>query len=204
MRLLPREEKFFHLFNQQVATICEAAALLVKGASAGNSTLCEVAETIRQLEIKGDNTTHDIFVRLNQTFITPLDPEDIHALSSRLDEVLDGIEDAVHRMVAYQLSPIPDSVIALCKIVDQSARALKGAFNALENREPILQHCIEINRLEDEADVILRSVVTRLFAEAQDPIELIKNKEVHEYLELTTDRCEDVADVLQAVVVKNS
>src|SRR5579872_1136686 len=113
MRFLPREEKFFALFNQQVQVICAAAALLVDGAEKGNSRLAEVATQIIALEHKGDEIIHEILTRLNQTFITPLDPEDIHSLSSRLDDVLDGIEDAVHRMVAYRLDSIPPEMILL-------------------------------------------------------------------------------------------
>jgi len=103
MKLLPREEKFFALFLKQVENISEASRLMLEGATAGNSQLAKASEQIKALESKGDEITHDIFTRLNQTFITPLDPEDIQALSVSLDNVLDGIEDAAHRMVAYQL-----------------------------------------------------------------------------------------------------
>src|SRR6476619_8627047 len=106
MNLLPREEKFFALFLKQVENIAEASRLLLEGARAGNSQLAQASVQIKALETNGDEITHDIFTRLNQTFITPLDPEDIQALSVSLDNVLDGIEDAVHRMVAYQLNPI--------------------------------------------------------------------------------------------------
>jgi predicted phosphate transport protein (TIGR00153 family) len=204
MRLLPREERFFALFLDQVATIRKASGLLAEAVTAGNSKLTEASHAIRELEAHGDEIIHDVFVRLNQTFITPLDPEDIHSLASHLDDVLDGIEDAAYRMVAYRLEPIPPSVLELCRIVDLCAQELEGAFRALNSQEAVLPHCIEINRLEDEADAILRAVVVELFASSTDPIALIKQKEVHEFLEQTTDRCEDVADVLQAVVVKNS
>src|ERR1041384_4001432 len=103
MKLLPREEKFFSLFLRQVELICEAARLLLDGVKSGNSRLAAVATEIRTVEHQGDGVIHEIFTKLNQTFITPLDPEDIHNLSSKLDDVLDGIEDAAHRMVAYRL-----------------------------------------------------------------------------------------------------
>jgi uncharacterized protein Yka (UPF0111/DUF47 family) len=115
MRFLPREEKFFSLFLDQVNIICESAALLLEGARAGNTHLAESAVRIRNLEQKGDEIIHDIFRRLNQTFITPLDPEDIHSLSSHLDDVLDGVEDAAHRMVSYHIEPIPPTVVELCQ-----------------------------------------------------------------------------------------
>jgi len=204
MRLLPRQEKFFELFVHQVRIIDEAAQLLLEGARNGNSQLSRNAVRIKQLEREGDEVAHDIFTKLNQTFITPLDPEDIHALSSRLDDVLDDIEDSAYRMSAYRLEPIPPTVIELCEIVAQCAKALVKAFEALNKEAALLDHCIEVNRLEDYADEVLRRAIAELFEREQDPISLIKLKEVYEFLEDTTDRCEDVADVLQNVVVKNS
>jgi uncharacterized protein len=204
MRLLPREEKFFHLFSKQVEVISEASALLLEGAKAGNSRLAEVAKLIIALEHRGDEIIHEIFTRLNQTFITPLDPEDIHNLSSKLDDVLDGIEDSVYRMVAYRLDAIPDRMIALSETIHRCCLALQKAFNALEKDEKVMDHCIEINRLENEADNLVRAAVADLFENQKDAIVLIKLKEIYEFLEGTTDRCEDVADVLQNVVVKNS
>lgn len=204
MRLLPREEKFYGLFSRQAELIFEASRLLVEGARAGNSRLAVVATEINNLEHKGDEIIHDIFTRLNQTFITPLDPEDIHALSSKLDDVIDGIEDAVHRMVAYKLDPIPPTVLTLVDVIHSCSSVLVKAFHALEKNEKLMVHCIEINRLENEADRLVRSAVADLFDKEKDPILLIKLKEIYEFLEATTDRCEDVADVLQNVVVKNS
>src|SRR5258705_2788926 len=131
MNLLPREEKFFALFLKQVENISEASRLMLDGARAGNSQLAEASEKIKALEAKGAEITHDIFTRLNQTFITPLDPEDIQALSVSLDNVLDGIEDAAHRMFAYQLEPITPTILELCDIISQCADSLKGAITAL-------------------------------------------------------------------------
>ena len=204
MRLLPREEKFYDLFSQQAELISEASRLLLDGARAGNSRLAVVATEINNLEHKGDEVIHEIFTRLNQTFITPLDPEDIHALSSALDDVLDGIEDAVHRMVSYKVNPIPATVIALVEVIYACCSVLLKAFQALEKNQKVMVHCIEINRLENEADRLVRTAVSDLIDQEKDPIQLIKLKEIYEFLEDTTDRCEDVADVLQNVVVKNS
>jgi uncharacterized protein len=204
MRLLPREEKFFALFLKQVEAISEASRLLLEGVKAGNSRLAEVAAQIMALEHRGDEIIHEIFTKLNQTFITPLDPEDIHNLSSQLDDVLDGIEDAVHRLAAYRIEPIPQPVIALSEIVHNCCKTLERAFIALEQNDKVMEHCIEINRLENEADRLVRAAVSDLFDNQKDAILLIKLKEIYEFLEDTTDRCEDVADVLQNVVVKNS
>ncbi len=204
MKLLPREEKFYHLFQEQAQLISEASSLLLKGVRAGNAHLAEAAAEIQRLESKGDEIIHDIFTRLNQTFITPIDPEDIHQLSSSLDDVLDGIEDAAYRMAAYRLEPIPASVAELCDIVDACAQVLTSAMDALVKSKPLLEHCIEINRLENLADKLVRRALAELFQSDINPIAFIKVKEVYEVLEATTDRCEDVADTLQGVVVKNS
>lgn len=204
MRLLPREEKFFVYFLKQVKIISEASRLLLEGARSGNSELQKTAAQIVDLEHQGDEIIHEVFIKLNQTFITPIDPEDIHTLSSHLDDVLDGIEDAAHRMVAYHLDPIPPRVVELCDVVHKCTQSLERAFVALNDDKPLLEHCIEVNRLEDSADQLVRAAISELFQREKDPISLIKQKEVYEFLEATTDRCEDVADVLQAVVVKNS
>jgi predicted phosphate transport protein (TIGR00153 family) len=204
MRILPREEKFYALFLTQVDIISEASRLLLQGVRAGNARLAEVAKDIKRLEHQGDDVIHDIFTRLNSTFITPLDPEDIHSLSTRLDDVLDGIEDAAHRMVAYHVNPIPPGMVSLCEMIYTCSRALKKAFEALDKKKEVMEHCIEINRIENEADHLVRGLVSELFEKEKDCITLIKIKEIYEFLEDTTDRCEDVADVLQNVVVKNS
>ena len=205
MNLLPREEKFFALFLKQVENISEASRLMLTAARAGNSQLAAAGEQIKAIETRGDEITHDIFTRLNQTFITPLDPEDIQALSVSLDNVLDGIEDAAHRMVAYHLEPITPTMLELCEIVNQCATSLQRAFEALDKKmSNVMEHCIEINRLENEADKLVRAAVADLFATEKDAIVIIKKKEVYDFLEATTDFCEDVADTLQTVVVKNS
>jgi predicted phosphate transport protein (TIGR00153 family) len=204
MRLLPRDEKFYHLFLKQVEFISEASRLLLDGVRAGHARLAVVATEICVLENRADEVIHEIFTRLNQTFITPIDPEDIHNLSAALDNVMDGVEDTAHRLVSYRINPIPPTMITLSEIVASCARSLKSAFEALEKNGTIMDHCIEINRLENEADLIGRSAVVDLFDTEKDPITLIKLKEVYEFFEATIDSCEDVADVLQNVVVKNS
>jgi uncharacterized protein len=204
MRLLPREEKFYHLFLKQVEIISEASRLLLEGVRGGRAHMAGAATEINVLEHRGDEVIHELFTRLNQTFITPIDPEDIHNLSSALDNVLDGVEDTAHRLVSYRIDPVPAPMVKLSEIVSSCAKALKAAFEALENSGPIMEHCIEINRLENEADLIGRASVVDLFDNEKDPITLIKLKEVYEFFEGTIDSCEDVADVLQNVVVKNS
>ena len=204
MRLLPREDKFFEYFLQQAAFICQASALLVEGAAAGNSHLASAAHQIRAIEEQADTVIHEVYSHLNSTFITPLDPEDIHSLSSHLDDVIDGIEDSVHRMLAYKIEPIPSTVVELCRLVQGCGTALQAAFEALAKGMPLMNHCIEVNRLEEAADQLGRDAVADLFQNEKDPIRVIKLKEIYEFLEQTTDYCEDVADALQNVKVKNS
>jgi predicted phosphate transport protein (TIGR00153 family) len=203
MKLLPREDKFYQYFIDQARIISEASRLLLHGAEKGNAELARAAVEIRGLEQQGDEIIHEIFVRLNSTFITPIDPEDIHSLSSHLDDVLDGIEDAAHRMVSYRLAHIPPTVVELCKVVNQCAQTLDAAFQALSRDEKLIDHCIEVNRLEEVADQLVRAAVSDLFVNEKNPIEILKLKEIYDFLEQTTDACEDVADALQNVVVKN-
>ena len=204
MRFLPREEKFFVLFLDQVRIISEAAALLLDGVRVGHAHVEENAPKIKALEEKADNVIHDIFLRLNQTFITPLDPEDIHSLSSHLDDVIDSIEDAAHRLVSYRIDPIPPTVVEICEHIVSCVKSLKLAFEALHADQKLMDHCIEINRVEEVVDKLTREAVKDLFDRETDPIKIIKLKEIYELLEQTTDNCEDVADALQNVVVKNS
>ena len=136
MRLLPREEKFFHYFKDQARIIAEAAGLLLQGARAGNAELAEAVSKIKKLEQAGDEIIHEIFTRLNQTFITPIDPEDIHSLSSFLDDVLDSIEETAHRMSAYHLESIPPAVVKMCEIVRSCPREERPRPRPLHRNQP--------------------------------------------------------------------
>ena len=204
MRFLPREEKFFALFLDQVTVISKCADVLLQGTRSGSTGMAQAAQEIRTLEQRGDEIIHQIFTLLNQTFITPLDPEDLHSLSSHLDDVLDGMEDAAHRMVSYRIDPIPPAMAEVCENIVACAKSLHLAFEALNANQQLLSHCIEINRIEEVVDTLVRQQVQDLFDHEKDPIQIIKLKEIYELLEQTTDYCEDVADALQNVVVKNS
>lgn len=203
MRILPRTEKFFHFFIEQAGLIHQAAQTFRKAVEDGASTMHEAEIAIARLEQKGDEIIHEVFTRLNQTFITPIDPEDIHSLASHMDDVLDALEEAAHRIVAYKIPSIPAPVIEVSRILENCAIVLQKAFAALADDKPLLEHAIEINRLEDEADHLIRAAIADLFDQEKDPIALIKLKEIYEYLESATDYCEDVADALQNVIVKN-
>ena len=149
------------------------------------------------LEDEGDQVVHDIFSHLRSTFITPFDPEDIQALATSLDDVLDGIDDVTFRIVAYRLKPIPSAVLLLAEKVSSCCTFLAEALVALHRKKPVINLCIEINRLENEADKLERNLLADLFSNEKNAIALIRQKEIYELLEATTDRCEDVADVIQ-------
>ena len=204
MNLLPKDERFFELFEKLSTMLCKAASLLTSGLAEGYEGVCRVRNEISKVEDEGDHVVHDIFARLRSTFITPLDPEDIQALAKALDDVLDGIEDVTFRIVAYRLNPVPPAVNQLADKVRASCALLGKALDALHERKPVIEFCIEVNRLEDEADKIERNQLADLFQQETDAITLIRKKEIYELLEATTDRCEDVADVIQNVAVKNS
>jgi len=204
MRLIPREEKFFQYFLQQSQLIVEASTTLREAMERGSGALREAEIAISRLEQKCDDIAHEIFTRLNQTFITPLDPEDIHSLGSHLDDVMDGIEEAAHKIVAYRIDPVPPPMIELTKLIEGCASSLHKAFEALNGNAPMLDHLIEVNRFEGKADHLTRATVAELFNNGGEPIVIFKLKEIYDCLESTTDYCEDVADALQNVVVKNS
>ncbi len=203
MRILPREEKFFHYFREQAALASQAAALLAETAH-GRLDRAAVAAQVARLEQDGDTILHEIFTKLNQTFITPIDPEDIHALASLLDDVLDYVEESAHRLHAYEVTENTPQLQELVRLIGSCVGSLQKALQALEARQSVLPHCIDINQWEEDADQVCRQAVAALFREEKDPIRLMKLKEVYEVLEATTDACEDVADRLQNVMVKNS
>jgi uncharacterized protein len=204
MNLLPKDEKFFFLFERHAQILCRASRLLVSGLEDGYDGVCRIQGDISNIEDEGDKVVHEIFNRLRSTFITPFDPEDIQALATSLDDVLDGIDDVTFRIVAYRLKPVPSAVLTLAEKVASCCTLLADALVALHNKKPVVNLCIEINRLENEADKLERNLLAELFSNEKDAIALIRQKEIYELLEATTDRCEDVADVIQNVAVKNN
>ena len=204
INLLPKDEKFFELFERHAQILCRASKLLITGLSGGYEGVCGIQEEMTRIEDEGDQVVHDIFRRLRSTFITPFDPEDIQALATKLDDVLDGIDDVTFRIVAYRLKPVPPAVILLAEKVSICCSFLAQAVEALHTKKPVVELCIEVNRLENEADKIERTMLADLFRNERDAIALIRQKEIYELLEATTDRCEDVADVIQNVSVKNN
>jgi hypothetical protein len=204
MNLLPKDEKFFELFHHHAQILCRASKLLITGLNDGYDGVCRIRAEMSKIEDEGDHVVHDIFGRLRSTFITPFDPEDIQSLATSLDDVLDGIDDVTFRIVAYQLNPVPPAVLVLAEKVSSCCSFLAEALAALHKKKPVVEICIEVHRLENETDKLERNLLADLFRNEKDPIELIRQKEIYELLEATTDRCEDVADVIQNVSVKNN
>ncbi len=202
-RILPRELSFFDLFAEQAENIHAAAKALTELLEHYTDVAARTGK-IKDLEHKGDTITHNLMRRLDQTFITPFGREDIHELASKMDDVLDLIDAVAGRLVIYGLEHIRPGVVELAKIVLRAAEQVVAAVRVLEKRNHvlILDYCIEINRLENEGDRLCHSLIAQLFVEEKDPVQIIKWKEIIEVLEFATDKCEDVANVLEAVVLK--
>ena len=203
--LVPQSQKFFELFE-------EGAKNLLAGSKQLREMLDHydqahrLVKKLESYEHEGDRITHDLFAELNKTFVTPLDREDIHALASAMDTVMDQIEAAGDTMILYAVEEPTDQAKLLADIIMDSTEQIHqaiGLLRAKRNIREILVNCVEINRLENEADEVRRKVLGDLFREEKDVIKLIKWREIYELLERATDACEDVADTLQTIVLKN-
>jgi len=201
-KILPREHSFFEMFIQQAENVEAGAVAMVEmlerfeKAEAG-------AEKVEEFEHAGDAITHAILRRLNQTFVTPFDREDIHELASKIDDVIDLVDAAATRIVTYRVRELRPGVLDLARTVRLATAEIVAAVRLLDKGNNILEHCIEINRLENVADKQCRDLIVTLFEHERDPIEIIKWKEIIETLEFATDKCEDVANVLETVTLKN-
>lgn len=202
-RLIPKEEKFFDMFISMAQNAHEASKLLTLMMEKP-SAIKDTAESIKALEHKGDRMTHDLIIKLNKTFIVPIDREDIYGLSSKLDDVTDLIEAIARRLVLFKVNDVTEAAIDLAHVLQRSTAAIVTAVSELQNGMKVMDSCIEINRLEDEADHIYHLAIGKLFETETDPINLIKWKELYETLEASLDKCEDVANVIEGIVVKNA
>jgi len=202
-RLLPREQSFFKMFTDLTETIQQGAkALAVLFADYQN--LASHTHRIKELEHRGDDLTHGIITKLNQTFVTPFDREDIHELTTKLDDVLDLIDAVSTRLNIYRVTKLRPGAAEMADILVRATAEIHSAVSHLEKQDGIMDHVIEINRLENEGDTAVRSAIARLFDEEKDPFEVIKWKEILEVLETATDKCEDVANVIETVVLKSA
>ena len=205
-RFLPKEFDFFKLFNQQAQFAVTAATLFNEIVSKGQLTQ-ERVQQMRDIEHQADDVTHAVFDNLNKTFITPFDREDIHALASELDSVVDMIYTITNRMFIYRLTEAHPDLAQLADVIEKSARALAVAVENMEdmkNYHGALEACIEVNRLENVGDSMRDAVLGKLFDTMPDHIQLIKWKEIFQFAEDVLDICEDVAHVVETILVKNA
>jgi predicted phosphate transport protein (TIGR00153 family) len=206
LKIIPKDEKFFDLFEQQADYAVQGAKLLVE-LMKDPSDLEQKALLISQVEHESDEVAHEIAEKLNKTFITPMEREDIHALASALDDIIDFIDATVERMVLYKVGQPTEDAVHLANIILRAAEEMHGATKDLanfRNPAPIKKRWIEIHRLENEGDTASRVAIARLFENEQNPIEIIKWKEIYEHLEEAIDKCEDAANIVESVVLKNT
>jgi predicted phosphate transport protein (TIGR00153 family) len=202
-RLIPKEERFYDDFTAMAEQIKRGAQLL-DSMLAPEKPVWDRADEIKEVEHKCDFLTHEIIQRLNRTFVTPLDREDIHELARSLDDVMDAIDASATILKLYHIDSVRPGARELARLVLDSADQLVGAVKALEKRKGVAECAVEINRLENEADRAHQAAVQALFADERDAVVIIKWKEIFDFLEQATDRCEDVANVLEGVVVKHA
>jgi predicted phosphate transport protein (TIGR00153 family) len=201
-RLIPKEEKFYAEFTALADRIVSGTALLEK-MLATDPPAYELGIEIKQVEEACDSLTHEIIQRLNRTFVTPIDREDIHALATSLDDVMDAVDAAAAVVRRYRIQAMPYGARELASLIQRSAMQVKVAVEALEQKGGVHDRAVEINRLENAADTLHDEALRRLFETEKDAVTIIKCKEMLDLLELATDACEDVANVLESVVVKH-
>ena len=205
-KFFPREYMFFDLLEKQVDHAVEAASffkeLVSKGEIDGPSL-----DRMRDIEHRGDEAAHAIIDGLNRTFITPFDREDIYAFTTELDDVIDMLNAIVRRMVVYKLSGVDKHLVEFASVIEQSVRAMARTVKGLRDKKhskSVLESYVEIHRLENVGDAMRDTVLAELFATEKDPIAVIKRKEVYEQAETVLDICEDVAHVVESILVKHA
>ena len=200
--LIPKEVRFFDYFEAQSQNIIRATGLLHELVHAFSDARAK-ASAIKEVEHACDQITHEIVRRLNTTFITPIDREDIHDLATRLDDVLDYIEAAAERLIVYRIKEPTSACRAMVEVIMAQVASMDRCIRCLRTMDPgFHEHAVEVNRLENRADSLLRESLAAMFDEEPDPIEVIKWKEIYETLEAVTDRCEDVANVIEGIILK--
>lgn len=203
--LIPQEKMFFEMFKDMTTNIVSGAALL-KDMLDHFDDPAESQRKIKEVEHRGDAITHRIIQKLNKTFVTPLDRKDVYSLASKLDDILDLIDASAQRFIMYNVDKATPEAKSLAFLILQGCRTVDKAVSKLGSKanEQIFECCVEINAIENEADRVSREAIGRLFDEEKNPIELLKWKEIYETLETATDKCEDAANILESVIVKNA
>lgn len=203
---IPKEEKFFELFETQAGYNVSAAQVFKELVQKWDSE-SPLFDRLRDLEHEADISTHEVIDKLNRTFVTPFDREDIHELASELDDVIDLIQSLSSRMRLYRIDHSSEELVQMADILCQSCDNVKKAVLLLRDPEKskrrLFDYCIEINRLENAGDHVLENAIGKLFHGKQDAIEIMKWKEIYEVTETAIDKCEDVANIIEGIVVKN-
>ncbi len=205
-KLMPREGKFFDLFNAHAAQIVEGGRALAQFI-ANPEVSAGLAERIDAAEHAADKITHETITLLHKTFITPIDRDQIHQLINNMDDILDLIQDTAESVVLYDIkrtSAEAQQLAQICQMTCERVKTAVGLLGNLRDPEAILKTCEEIDRLESDADRVMRSAMSRLFREESDVKQLIKLRSIYELLELITDRCEDVANIIEGIVLEHS
>ncbi len=204
--LVPKDKKFFPLFERDAANLVLMGEILVKLVKTSNHTERSIfLRQLEELEHKGDEITHELFIELGSNFITPFDREDIHALAASIDDVADFILGASTRMDLYNITVYSDAVVQLSENVAEGAKEIQKAVTALKsmkNIKGVREACIKLNSLENEADRIFNVALAKLFETEKDAVELIKQKELLSILETATDKAEDAANTLESIIIK--
>lgn len=203
---LPKDSRFLEIFDLASGNIVQAVELFTRMLQEPSELAVRVEE-LKALEHQGDRYTHETLARLNTSFVTPFDREDIHALATKLDDILDAVDATGHRLLLYGVGQVPQRLVQLADLLLASAREVQKAVVALHDprrHKEALTCCVEINRLENEADQVHREALADLFANCKDPVEIIKHKDLFAFLEEATDRCEDVANIIETIVIKAS
>ena len=203
--LLPHDEKFYALFEESTRTLGKATELLKTLPTSSGSQRSELVNRIQDLEHEGDEIAHKIFAELNATFVTPFDREDIHVLTSALDDILDYIQGSANRFEMYKLDQCPPDMVKLIEILHLAVEELKtgvGHLRDLRKSDQLQTILRKINEYENEADAVFETAIANLFEFEKDPIKIIKLKEIYVGLETATDKCEDAANVLEAILIK--
>ena len=204
MRLLPKEEAFFDLFVEVAARASQAADHLYQLFAEPPERRAYHVGAIKRLENEADTITHDVVTRLDRTFITPIDREDIHLLASDLDDVIDRIDGTARRSEIFRLGETPEGIADLCSIIKRITAEIEAAVRKLRGKKnEVLPHCDQAKRLEEEGDALYHEMLGRLFDRETDPVKLIKWKEIYDILETTIDESEDVANDIESIVIKN-
>ena len=203
MRLLPREEEFFDLFVAVANQNKEAVQHLRSLFEAPPDRRTPHVEALKRLEHDADQVTHEVVNRLDRTFITPLDREDIHQLASDLDDVMDAMDGTARRAQIFRLGTAPSGVLRLLEVLQRMMDVLGEAVGRLKKGNDVMKYCIEAKQLEEEGDAIYHEALGQLFEKERDAIELIKWKEIYDNLETTLDQAEDVANVVESITIKH-